>query len=34
MVYMKSDHPVLSGYLLFYLKENVKVTSDVYFYFF
>lgn len=29
MVYMKSDHPMLSGYLLFYLKENVKVASDV-----
>lgn len=29
MEYMKNDHSVLSGYLLFYLKENIKVTSDV-----
>lgn len=29
MEYRKSDHAVLSGSLLFYLKEKIKVASDV-----
>lgn len=31
--YIKNDHSVLSGYLLYCLKENIKVACDVYFYF-